>query len=92
MTRTQLEVPVRGMDCAECTQHVQQALAALPGVKSVQVYLTSEKAAIQYDPAQVNLIAFQAAVDVHSSDPHPLRAGLWRGLARGRGGGMAWPL
>ena len=29
-----IEVPVTGMDCAECTQHVQQAVAALPGVKS----------------------------------------------------------
>lgn len=57
-----IELHIQGMDCAECTQHVQQALAALPGVESVQVYLTSEKAAIQYDPAQVNLIAFRAVV------------------------------
>ena len=48
-----LEVPVIGMDCAECTQHVQQAIAALPGVESVDVFLSSEKALIRLDPAQV---------------------------------------
>ena len=33
-----IEVPVRGMDCAECTQHVQHAIAALPGVQNVEVF------------------------------------------------------
>ncbi len=26
-----LEVPIKGMDCAECTQHVQHAIAMVPG-------------------------------------------------------------
>ncbi len=41
-----LEVPIKGMDCAECTQHVQKAIAKLPGVGSVNVLLGSEKAII----------------------------------------------
>lgn len=57
-----MEVPIRGMDCLECTQHVQQALAALPGVRSVQVYLTSEKAVLQMDPDQVTLAEIRQAV------------------------------
>ncbi|KPV54944.1 ATPase P [Kouleothrix aurantiaca] len=57
-----LEIPVRGMDCTECTQHVQQAIAALPGVDSVSVLLSAEKAVIQLDPAQVDLPAIRAAV------------------------------
>ncbi len=57
-----LEVPVKGMDCAECTQHVQHAIAALPGVESVNVFLTSEKAAIRFDPAVVDLPAIRKAV------------------------------
>jgi len=44
MAQVQLEIPVRGMDCAECTHHVQRALAGLPGVQDVRVLLTSEKA------------------------------------------------
>ena len=57
-----LEVPVQGMDCAECTQHVQYAIARLPGVESVDVFLTTEKAVIRIDPAQVDLPAIRQAV------------------------------
>ena len=57
-----LEVPVRGMDCFECTQHVQHALAAVPGVESVEVFLTSEKAVLRLDPAGVPLDALRQAV------------------------------
>ncbi len=63
MVKTQtLEVHVHGMDCAECTQHVQQAIAALPGVASVNVFLSSEKAVIQLDPAHVDIAAIRKAV------------------------------
>jgi P-type Cu+ transporter len=58
-----LEVPVAGMDCAECTQHVRHAIADLPGVSSVDVFLTSEKAVVRLDPAQVDLPAIRRAVE-----------------------------
>ena len=58
-----LEVPVAGMDCAECTQHVRHAIAGLPGVASVDVFLTSEKAVVRLDPAQVDLPAIRKAVE-----------------------------
>lgn len=60
--RQTLEVPIAGMDCAECTLHVQQAIAQLPGVESANVYLASEKAIIQVDPSQVTLPAIHQAV------------------------------
>src|SRR6266702_7606534 len=63
MTRTKLEIPVRGMDCAECTMHVQHALAALPGVEDVHVLLSSEKAVLQVDPALVDLPTIRKAVE-----------------------------
>ncbi|MCK5428018.1 MAG: cation-translocating P-type ATPase, partial [Anaerolineales bacterium] len=58
-----LEIPVQGMDCAECTMHVQRAIAGLPGVESVQVYLASEKAVVQLDPGVVDLPKIQKAVE-----------------------------
>lgn len=58
-----LEVPIKGMDCAECTMHVQHAIAALPGVESVNVFLASEKAAIRLDPALVDLPVIRKAVE-----------------------------
>ncbi len=75
MARTKLEIPVQGMDCAECTMHVQHALAALPGVEDVHVLLSSEKAVLQVDPALVDLPTIRAyqqtTRDVHPSYSHP---------------------
>src|SRR6266851_269964 len=62
MAQTKLEIPVQGMDCAECTLHVQHALAALPGVEDVHVLLSSEKAVLQIDPALVDLPTIRKAV------------------------------
>ncbi|MEW6232167.1 MAG: cation-translocating P-type ATPase [Chloroflexota bacterium] len=58
-----VEVPIKGMDCAECALHVQQVIAALPGVESVNVFLSSEKAVIRLDPALVDLPAIRKAVE-----------------------------
>ena len=51
------------MDCTECTMHVQHAIAALPGVHSVDVFLASEKALVRLDPAQVDLPVIRQAVE-----------------------------
>ena len=76
-----LEVPIAGMDCAECTEHVRHAIAALPGVVSVDVFLASEKAAVRLDPAQVSLDAIRDAVEGagYSVAPHRTADGR-RGL------------
>jgi Cd2+/Zn2+-exporting ATPase/Cu+-exporting ATPase len=57
-----LEVPIKGMDCAECTQHVQHAISKLDGVKSVDVLLATEKAIIKLDPEKVDMSAIRKAV------------------------------
>lgn len=57
-----MEVPVHGMDCAECALHVEQALAAVPGVERVQVYLAAEKAVLEVDPDQVAWRDIESAV------------------------------
>lgn len=46
-----LEIPIAGMDCAECTMHVQHAIEKLPGVQSVNVFLGTEKAVLKLDPS-----------------------------------------
>lgn len=58
-----IQVPVAGMDCVECTQHVRHAIAALPGVEAVNVFLASERATIRFDPALVDLPAIRKAVE-----------------------------
>ena len=47
----------------ECAGHVQRAIAALPGVASVDVLLASEKAVVDLDPARTDLTAIRMAVE-----------------------------
>lgn len=58
-----IEVPVHGMDCAECASHVQRAIASVPGVQVVDVLLASEKAVIRLDKGQFDLSAVRKAVE-----------------------------
>ena len=55
-------VPVGGMDCADCSKHVQSAIESIPGVRSVTVYLAAEKAVISADPSQVDEDRIRAAI------------------------------
>lgn len=57
-----LEIPIGGMDCTECTHSVQKAIAGLPGVESVNVFLSSEKAIVKLDPSKVDMPAIRKAV------------------------------
>ena len=72
-----IEIPILGMDCAECTQHVHKAIASLPGVEKVDVFLAAEKAIIRLDPAQVGMTDLRAAVaSAGYSVPADLEAAL----------------
>ena len=73
-----VEIPIKGMDCTECTMHVQHAIAGLPGVHEVNVFLASEKAVVRLDPGQVDLAAIGKAVQdagyaVGAPHPEPAR-------------------
>jgi Cu+-exporting ATPase len=57
-----VELPVAGMDCAECAQRVEAALRRLPGVAEARVLLAAERATVTYDPAAVDRAAMAAAV------------------------------
>ena len=77
-----LEIPISGMDCAECTQHVQHAIEKLNGVESVNVFLATEKAILRLDPSQVGMSAIRTAVqgagyDIPVAEP-PMLAPLSR--------------
>lgn len=58
-----VELSIQGMDCAECSLQVQRAIAELPGVESVNVFVSSEKAVIRFDPVLVDLPAIHKAVE-----------------------------
>jgi Cu+-exporting ATPase len=58
-----VEVPIDGMDCAECTMHVKKAISTVPGVESVVVSLTTEKAFVEFHPEIVELSEIHSAVE-----------------------------
>src|SRR4051812_38428750 len=53
---------VGGMSCASCVGRVEKALNAVPGVKSASVNLASERATIEYSPAQASVEDLEMAV------------------------------
>jgi Cd2+/Zn2+-exporting ATPase/Cu+-exporting ATPase len=57
-----IELPIAGMDCAECARHVEQGLKHVDGVKSVTVLLAAERARITLDPTQASREQLEAAV------------------------------
>jgi Cd2+/Zn2+-exporting ATPase/Cu+-exporting ATPase len=57
-----LELPIQGMDCAECTRHVKHAIEQVDGVEMVEVYLASEMAIIQHQAGALDEISIRKAV------------------------------
>ena len=55
-------LPIKGMTCASCVEKVQNALTSIDGVLSASVNLATEKAVVEYSPAQVGIRDFKNAV------------------------------
>lgn len=61
-TNQTIEVPIEGMDCLDCSQHVQRALAGVAGVARAEVLLTAERAVLEIDPDRVDMVELRQAV------------------------------
>jgi len=57
-----LNLPVEGMTCAACVGHVENALKDVPGVLDASVNLGTEKASVEFDPAEVSFQVIEDAV------------------------------
>ncbi|ODA40233.1 heavy metal translocating P-type ATPase [Desulfosporosinus sp. BG] len=53
--REQKEIPVYGMSCQHCVNHVTKILEKFPSVEQVSVSLDDSKATFDWDPDMVNL-------------------------------------
>jgi len=49
-----IELPVTGMTCANCANTIERVLRKTDGVGAAAVNFASERASVQYDPAQVS--------------------------------------
>ena len=57
-----ISLPVEGMTCAACVGHVENALKGVPGVVEASVNLGTEKASVEFDPAEVRFQVLGDAV------------------------------
>lgn len=57
-----LDVKIKGMDCADCTEHVKKAIQSVPEVEYVDVFLGAEKARITYNWTPPDLKLVETAV------------------------------
>jgi Cu+-exporting ATPase len=62
MSAKQVTMPIQGMTCASCVNHVAQGLEKVPGVAKVQVNLATEKATVTFDDGPVPLTTLVQAV------------------------------
>ncbi len=58
-----LTVPVGGMTCASCVEHVEKALRELSGVVTASVNLATEKATVQYAAGVTTRPDIRAAIE-----------------------------
>ncbi len=56
-------IPIGGMSCAVCAQHVEKAIRKLDGVSSASVNLATERATVSYTPQVVRLADIRKAVE-----------------------------
>jgi len=57
-----VDLSISGMTCAACSARVERALSGLDGVLKANVNLAMERAAVEYNPAQLSLADIKKAV------------------------------
>ncbi|MDR7420443.1 MAG: cation-translocating P-type ATPase [Armatimonadota bacterium] len=77
-TTARYEMPVGGMDCADCALKIERVLQKSPGVRHAQVSLATERATVEYDPARTSVDELRRAVQALG---YTVPAGVDRGAA-----------
>ena len=50
-----IKLPISGMSCAACSARIERVLTKTPGILNASVNLATEKASIEYNPAEVEM-------------------------------------
>jgi Cu+-exporting ATPase len=67
-------IPIQGMSCATCASTIEDAVAKLDGVDSIDVNFATDEAAIEYDPDVVSLPAIYQAIEDAGYTPEKVTA------------------
>jgi Cu+-exporting ATPase len=73
------DIPVIGMHCAGCAARIEKSLRSVPGVRRASVNFATERAAVDFDPAQASVQDLADAVEregykavvADGRSPHP---------------------
>ncbi|MDD4334310.1 MAG: heavy metal translocating P-type ATPase [Desulfotomaculaceae bacterium] len=57
------ELKISGMSCAACSARVEKGLNKLPGIARAAVNLATEKAVVEFNPAEINVTGIKKAVE-----------------------------
>jgi Cu+-exporting ATPase len=58
-----IELKISGMSCAACSARIEKGLNKLPGVARAAVNLATEKAVVEFNPAEIDVMRIKKAVD-----------------------------
>ncbi len=56
-------MPITGMTCSACAARIEKALQRVNGIVSAEVNFATEKASVEWDPAQLDSAALTAAIE-----------------------------
>ncbi|MEK7639957.1 MAG: heavy metal translocating P-type ATPase [Patescibacteria group bacterium] len=70
-----VELSLRGMHCASCSQLIELALRKTKGVASASVNVATERAHVEYDESEVDVATLEAAVQKIGYGAKELKAG-----------------
>ncbi|MDR7521138.1 MAG: cation-translocating P-type ATPase [Armatimonadota bacterium] len=62
-TTVRREIPIAGMDCADCALKIERALQRVGGVEQARVSLGAERATVVFDPARTSLATLARTIE-----------------------------
>jgi len=68
----EIALSIQGMTCAACSARLERVLGRVPGVASAAVNLATERAAVRFDPGQVELSDLIRRVEAAGFKARPL--------------------
>ena len=63
MSKKEVQLTIKGMDCSGCANNVKSALEQLEEVESAEVFLSAEKAKVRTKTDHPDLNAFKKVVE-----------------------------
>ena len=73
--KDKIELKITGMSCAACSGRIEKVLHKLPGVYSAVVNLAIEKATVEYNAGQINIIDIKSRIEKLGFGAHDITDG-----------------